>query len=357
MNPKIAIPAALVAIAAASSGKASAQEKPYLQQYVEPPRKAFELTLGTGYTQGFGQLYNGVSMPSVAHEGIALNLGLGYRLNPHWMIGVAGEYSELNAMRAASARGVATGLQAAYHFLPAERVDPWVAIGTGYRWLWERYDTPASVLVTQGLQAGRLALGADIRTSREFAIGPVIGGDVDVFLAQDNGGISDPRVSTFVYAGLQGRFDVGGERDRTDEGVTELQPASKVTYASPLVSVSNEIVTACNMILSAPPGFGFDDTELTDADRTVLNAVATCFTAGPLKGNRMSLVGHADPRGTPDYNMDLAARRADSVAAYLNGQGVARTLMSETSRGSLDATGTDEAGWARDRRVDIFIDR
>ena len=49
--------------------------------------------------------------------------------------------------------------------------------------------------------------------------------------------------------------------------------------------------------------------------------------------------------------------RADSVATYLNGQGVARSLIAETSRGSIDATGTDDAGWERDRRVDIFIDR
>jgi peptidoglycan-associated lipoprotein len=35
--------------------------------------------------------------------------------------------------------------------------------------------------------------------------------------------------------------------------------------------------------------------------------------------------------------------------------GVAQDKMHDTSRGELDATGTDEAGWRRDRRVDVKL--
>ncbi|MDP9002830.1 MAG: autotransporter domain-containing protein, partial [Myxococcota bacterium] len=295
MDPKIAIPATLAAIAAASSGSASAQETPYLRQHVEPPRRAFELTLGTGYTQGFGMLHEGVGMPSVATEGVALNVGLGYRIDPHWMVGVAGEYQELNAQRAASVRGVATGIQAAYHFTPYDRLDPWVALGAGYRWLWERHNVPASVTVTNGLQMARLTLGLDLRASRGFAIAPVIGGDLNLFLSQGDQAIQDPRVSTFVYAGLQGRFDIGGQRE--PEGVTEWQ-APNVMYMSPSVSVSSDIASACGLKQGDAPAFAFDDSDLNDADRWALNSVAACFATGALKGTTMRVIGRADPRGS-----------------------------------------------------------
>ncbi|HEY8042389.1 MAG TPA: OmpA family protein [Polyangiaceae bacterium] len=371
MSSKIAIPAVVVAIIAAGSGSASAQETsaPYFKQYVPPPRNAVELTVGTGYTQGFGSLYRGVGMPSVMREGIAADLGLGYRIDPRWMIGLAGEYQQFDPQRASAARGVTAGIQAAYHLAPANRLDPWVQLGTGYRWLWEQYDVSGTTVVTQGLQAGRLMLGVDLRTTPEFAIAPVIGADIDVFLAQNGSAVSDARTSTFVFAGLMGRFDVGGEKPpmtavrdthafNLDVGVTERQgqaPGPDVTYVGPSISVSRDIVQACRLMLDNPPEFGFDDSELTAVDRSALDAIAECLMTGPLQGRQIRLVGRADPRGEPQYNFDLGARRAKAVADYLELHGLDPASMELTSRGSLDATGYNEAGWANDRRVDVVL--
>ena len=69
----------------------------------------------------------------------------------------------------------------------------------------------------------------------------------------------------------------------------------------------------------------------------------------------MRLVGHADPRGDEEYNMVLGGRRADNVKAAIAGAGLDSAKMATTSRGEMDATGTDEAGWERDRRVDIML--
>ncbi|HEY5240434.1 MAG TPA: OmpA family protein [Polyangiaceae bacterium] len=378
MKAKIVIPAALVAIAAASSGNAFAQQEEvdttYIRHFVPPPRKAFELTLGTGYTEGFGQLTQSVGMPSVAQEGMALDLGLGYRIDPHWMIGAMGEYNELTAERADSARGVVAGIQAAYHMAPAQRVDPWVSLGSGYRWLWEVNHETNTSLLTQGLQMARVLVGVDVRTSREFAIGPVIGADLDEFLAQGNGGIGNPGVSTFVHAGLMGRFDLGGQYDHgittahradvVEVGVTERQPPSvlpppppAIVYLSPSVSVSGDILSTCQLKLGNASEFGFDDAQLTDADRNALDAISNCFTSGPLQGQNMRIVGRTDPRGDAQYNMELGQRRAQAVAGYLTLRGVEGNRIEEVSRGALDATGIDEAGWANDRRVDITIAR
>ena len=51
----------------------------------------------------------------------------------------------------------------------------------------------------------------------------------------------------------------------------------------------------------------------------------------------------------------LGNSRADAVGGFLRSKGMDKAKMDTTSRGELDATGTDEAGWARDRRVDLML--
>ena len=51
----------------------------------------------------------------------------------------------------------------------------------------------------------------------------------------------------------------------------------------------------------------------------------------------------------------LGAQRAETVRGFLVGLGVPSANVSTSSRGKLDAVGTDEASWANDRRVDIEV--
>ncbi len=53
--------------------------------------------------------------------------------------------------------------------------------------------------------------------------------------------------------------------------------------------------------------------------------------------------------------MTLGESRADTVRRYMQDLGVAREGLRATSRGELDATGTNEDGWAKDRRVDLDV--
>ena len=69
----------------------------------------------------------------------------------------------------------------------------------------------------------------------------------------------------------------------------------------------------------------------------------------------MRLIGHTDARGEVEYNVGLGARRAGSVWSYLGAHGVEKGHMATSSRGEFDATGTDEEGWARDRKVDVML--
>lgn len=139
---------------------------------------------------------------------------------------------------------------------------------------------------------------------------------------------------------------------------TVSSSAPEVKAVSPSIGASDEIAESCGLRfdnVEQAPKFGFDQSELLRADRDALGQIATCLTTGALKGRNVRLVGRADPRGTVDYNFALGARRASSVSSYLKHLGVEDARLTETSRGELDATGTDEASWQIDRRVDVVL--
>ncbi len=96
--------------------------------------------------------------------------------------------------------------------------------------------------------------------------------------------------------------------------------------------------------------FGFDQSTLTGEATAALNANAECLKKA--QDRSVDVVGRADPRGTTEYNMALSDRRAQAVNDYLQRLGTSGRLT-KVSRGALDATGSDEAGWAKDRRVDF----
>ena len=138
---------------------------------------------------------------------------------------------------------------------------------------------------------------------------------------------------------------------------TQPQPAPAKPgeiYRQSQINISDEIRQACG-IAEADAFFAFDSANVREVDHRVLGKLAECFSTGPLKGREMRLVGHADPRGDSEYNMVLGDRRAGSVKDFIAQKGLAANQMNTTSRGEMDATGTDEASWARDRRVDILL--
>jgi len=120
------------------------------------------------------------------------------------------------------------------------------------------------------------------------------------------------------------------------------------------INISDEIRRLCG-ITDTEAFFAYDSANVRQQDRGVFKKLADCFSTGPLKGRELRLVGHADPRGDDEYNMVLGGRRADNVKSAITGQGLSAGKVATTSRGKLDATGTDEPSWAKDRRVDVVL--
>jgi peptidoglycan-associated lipoprotein len=121
-----------------------------------------------------------------------------------------------------------------------------------------------------------------------------------------------------------------------------------------VINVSEDIRRACG-IADTDAHFAFDSAVVRNIDYPTLDKLVRCFSSGPLARRQMRLVGHADPRGSDEYNLVLAGSRADGVRTFLNHRGLRAAQMATTSRGEMDADGTDETSWAQDRRVDILL--
>ncbi|MFO0550346.1 MAG: OmpA family protein [Polyangiaceae bacterium] len=119
------------------------------------------------------------------------------------------------------------------------------------------------------------------------------------------------------------------------------------------VKIDEKIIKLCGDLPTAR--FSFDSAEVSAEASNVLDALARCFISGPGKGKGIKLVGHADPRGETEYNLALGQRRAGSVGNFLQKKGVEQNRVATSSKGEFEATGTDESGWAADRKVEILL--
>lgn len=119
------------------------------------------------------------------------------------------------------------------------------------------------------------------------------------------------------------------------------------------VALDREIVDACH-VDGAQTFFAYDSTKVTPRTHDVLALVAACVNDGPLKGRELELVGHADPRGSDDYNKELGLTRAESVAECLREHGVAPTEIEINSVGE-GAASSEPSEWPLDRRVEIRV--
>jgi len=186
------------------------------------PARAFELTFGEGYHQGFGQgSSKNEKLGDLGRAGLSMELGLGYRINPHFAVAFYMEgarYTNGSSVpREASSWGAAAGIEGTYHFMPFSRIDPWIGIGHGVRgYLVDRSDPGTKALL--GLDVARLRVGADFKVGSAFSIGPVVSASLTRFGGYHSSETSHPENiedrgwSTFVFAGLQGRIDIGGKQ-------------------------------------------------------------------------------------------------------------------------------------------------
>jgi peptidoglycan-associated lipoprotein len=126
-------------------------------------------------------------------------------------------------------------------------------------------------------------------------------------------------------------------------------PSGQECKAGRCAAVEVKAGPACTF---EPVRFDFNDFNVAGPTQAVLTQYAECIKKGAL---RFTLEGHADERGTEEYNMVLSQKRAASVRKYLVDLGV--------TPGALDTVGygenkpalneSSEAGWSANRRVEF----
>ena len=101
-----------------------------------------------------------------------------------------------------------------------------------------------------------------------------------------------------------------------------------------------------------PIRFGFNESSLTAEARSELERVADCLKRQKAK---VTLEGHADERGTEEYNMQLSNRRAEAVKRYLVTLGVSARNLETIGYGETRpaVNGSNEEAWAANRRVEL----
>jgi peptidoglycan-associated lipoprotein len=97
--------------------------------------------------------------------------------------------------------------------------------------------------------------------------------------------------------------------------------------------------------------FGLDKYDVSSEFAQMLDAHAAFRRSNP--SYKVTVEGHADERGTPEYNIALGERRATAVKMYLQGKGVSADQISIVSYGKEKPAvlGHDEAAYAKNRRA------
>ena len=119
------------------------------------------------------------------------------------------------------------------------------------------------------------------------------------------------------------------------------------------VSISSKTTATQAVLANAVVYFEYDQFNLTTKSIQALKGVSELMNRN--SKITISIEGHADERGTREYNLALGQRRAEAVANYLISNGVNRNRMITKSYGEERplSLGSNDVAWSKNRRVEI----
>ncbi|MDT8368531.1 MAG: peptidoglycan-associated lipoprotein Pal [Longimicrobiales bacterium] len=114
-------------------------------------------------------------------------------------------------------------------------------------------------------------------------------------------------------------------------------------------------IAAARETLAEMVFFDYDEAEITAQAQGVLQRKVDILRGSPAV--RIQIAGHADERGSNEYNIALGNRRAQAVRDFLTGFGIAAGRMSIVSYGEDRplVNQSNEEAWARNRRAEFTI--
>lgn len=152
-----------------------------------------------------------------------------------------------------------------------------------------------------------------------------------------------------MQAQAPGQSQAYGNPDAT---ASDAQRNADETEAATEIYADVALLATCGM--EAPTVyFEYDSANVRRAAQVELATLADCLERPPLSDRKLEVIGHADERGTEQYNETLGLRRATAVADQLVAQGLDRTRVHTESMGEAGANMPPE--WT-DRRVVIRLE-
>jgi len=162
--------------------------------------------------------------------------------------------------------------------------------------------------------------------------------------------------ATVLFAACETASNVSGESASTSASNTASSSASSAaSSSSAAASESTAAVEQTDAEKLAEVGntvyFDFDSSELSAEAKMTLNRQAAFLNVNPTLV--IVVEGHADERGTREYNLALGDRRATAVRDYLLAKGLnsarVRTVSYGKERPAVE--GSTEAAWSKNRRA------
>ena len=156
--------------------------------------------------------------------------------------------------------------------------------------------------------------------------------------------------ATFLLAACETASQVSGDSASTSASNTASSSSASSSSATAEKTPAEKLAEKLAQV-GDTVNFDFDSAELTVSARSTLNRQSAFLSVNP--GLMIVIEGHADERGTREYNLALGDRRATAVRDYLVAKGIDSARVRTVSYGKErpTASGSDEGAWAKNRRA------
>lgn len=155
--------------------------------------------------------------------------------------------------------------------------------------------------------------------------------------------------STLVVAGCASKQP---EQDVEEVVVKSEQPEAQAVPAESIpLPVTEQVAVAVPPLDSITVYFDYDSAAINTGELGLIETHAEYLRSHPEQ--RLVLEGHADERGSDEYNSALGERRAQAVTSALMARGIDRQQIRIVSFGESEPAvlGSDEDAWQQNRRV------
>mgnify|MGYP001350172194 FL=1 len=182
------------------------------------------------------------------------------------------------------------------------------------------------------------------KTQKGAVIGTAGGGAVGAVIGKAAGNTALGAIIGATVGGVTGAV-IGRKMDKQAKEIENKVPGAKVERVGEGI-----VVEFADKVL-----FGFDRSDLSATAEGNLDKLSNILKEYP--DTNIEIQGHTDSKGSDSYNMSLSEKRAQSVATYLRGRGIASNRITTKGYGETApvASNDTEDGRAENRRVNFLI--